>query len=39
MLAMVIFREQQQLSSSFYAGVAIVLAMVFSHPLLMERRA
>ena len=37
MLAMVIFREQQQLSSGFYAGVAIVLAVVFSHPLLMER--
>jgi len=38
MLAMVIFREQQQLTSSFYAGVAIVLAVVFSHPLVLERR-
>jgi drug/metabolite transporter (DMT)-like permease len=38
MLAILIFREQQQLSSGFYTGVAIVLAVVFSHPLVLERR-
>jgi drug/metabolite transporter (DMT)-like permease len=30
-LAILIFREQQQLSPGFYAGVAIILAVVFSH--------
>jgi drug/metabolite transporter (DMT)-like permease len=35
-LAIVIFGEQQQLKTSFYAGVAIVLAVVFSHPLLLS---
>ena len=33
-LAILIFREQQQLSPGFYAGVVIILAVVFSHPLL-----
>jgi drug/metabolite transporter (DMT)-like permease len=34
LLAILIFREQQQLSPGFYAGVVIILAVVFSHPLL-----
>jgi drug/metabolite transporter (DMT)-like permease len=34
-LAIAIFREQQQLDLGFYAGVAIVLVVVFSHPLLL----
>jgi drug/metabolite transporter (DMT)-like permease len=34
-LAIAIFGEQQQLKAGFYAGVAIVLAVVFSHPLLL----
>jgi drug/metabolite transporter (DMT)-like permease len=38
-LAILIFREQQELSSGFYAGVVIVLAVVFSHPLLTSREA
>jgi drug/metabolite transporter (DMT)-like permease len=33
-LAILIFREQQQLSPGFYAGVVIILAVVFTHPLL-----
>jgi drug/metabolite transporter (DMT)-like permease len=36
-LAIFIFREQQQLSSGFYAGVVIVLAVVFSHSALTSR--
>jgi len=35
-LAIAIFGEQQQLKAGFYAGVAIVLAAVFSHPLLLS---
>jgi drug/metabolite transporter (DMT)-like permease len=35
--AILIFREQQQLTSGFYAGVAIVLGVVFSHPILTSR--
>jgi drug/metabolite transporter (DMT)-like permease len=35
-LAIVIFHEQQQLTSGFYAGVAIVLAVVFSHPIFLR---
>jgi drug/metabolite transporter (DMT)-like permease len=38
-LAILIFREQQELRSGFYAGVVIVLAVVFSHPLLTSREA
>jgi hypothetical protein len=34
-LAIAIFGEQQQLKAGFYLGVAIVLAVVFSHPLLL----
>ncbi len=34
-LAIAIFGEQQQLRKSFYAGLVIVLAVVFSHPLLL----
>jgi drug/metabolite transporter (DMT)-like permease len=34
-LAIAIFGEQQQLKAGFYVGVAIVLAVVFSHPLLL----
>jgi drug/metabolite transporter (DMT)-like permease len=34
-LAIAIFGEQQELRKSFYAGVLIVLAVVFSHPLLL----
>jgi drug/metabolite transporter (DMT)-like permease len=36
-LAIVLFGEQRELSLGFYAGVAIVLAVVFLHPLLMRR--
>jgi drug/metabolite transporter (DMT)-like permease len=36
-LAIIIFREQQQLTSGFYAGVAIILAVVFSHPVVLRR--
>src|SRR5207247_283876 len=33
-LAIILLGEQRELSSSFYIGVAIVLAIVFSHPFL-----
>jgi drug/metabolite transporter (DMT)-like permease len=36
-LAILIFREQQQLSPSFYTGVAIILAVVFSHPIVLAK--
>lgn len=36
-LAMVLFGEQRELTPSFYLGVAIVLAAVFLHPLLVRR--
>ncbi|HLH30004.1 MAG TPA: DMT family transporter [Terriglobia bacterium] len=36
-LAIIIFREQQQLTPGFYAGVAIILGVVFSHPLILAR--
>jgi drug/metabolite transporter (DMT)-like permease len=36
-LAILIFHEQQQLTSGFYAGVVIVLAVVFSHAMLTSR--
>lgn len=32
-LAMLLFHEQRELGSSFYAGVVILLGVVFSHPL------
>src|SRR6185295_8717234 len=34
LLAMIVFGEQRELSLAFYLGVAIVFAVVFSHPLL-----
>jgi drug/metabolite transporter (DMT)-like permease len=37
-LAMLLLNEQRDLSPQFYAGVAIVLAAVLLHPLLMRRR-
>ena len=36
-LAVVLLGEQRELDPSFYLGVAIILAVVFSHPLLMHR--
>jgi drug/metabolite transporter (DMT)-like permease len=33
-LAMLIFREQRELSAAFYVGVAIVFVVVFSHPII-----
>jgi drug/metabolite transporter (DMT)-like permease len=36
-LAIVLLGEQRELSPSFYVGVAIVLAAVFLHPLLIRR--
>jgi drug/metabolite transporter (DMT)-like permease len=38
-LAMAIFGEQKQLGFGFYGGVAIVLVVVFSHPLLQRKTA
>jgi drug/metabolite transporter (DMT)-like permease len=39
LLAMVFFSEQRELRGSFYAGVAIVCLVVFSHPLIGARPA
>jgi drug/metabolite transporter (DMT)-like permease len=36
LLAIAFFGEQRQLDGSFYAGVAIILAVVFSHPLIVR---
>jgi drug/metabolite transporter (DMT)-like permease len=36
-LAILIFHEQQQLTPGFYAGVAIILAVVFSHPIVLGK--
>ena len=38
-LAMLLFSEQRELSGAFYAGVAIVLLVVFGHPLIGARQA
>ena len=38
MLAALLFDEQQELSARFYAGVAIILAVVFAQGLLASRR-
>jgi drug/metabolite transporter (DMT)-like permease len=38
-LAIPFFHEQQQLQGRFYIGVAIILLVVFSHPLLVRSRA
>lgn len=35
-LAILIFREQQQLTSGFYFGVAIILGVVFCHPIFLR---
>ena len=37
-LAMLLLSEQRELTPMFYSGVAIVLAVVFAHPLLHRRR-
>ena len=37
-LAMILLGEQRQLGAAFYGGVAIILAAVFSHPLLHRRK-
>ncbi len=38
-LAILLFGEQHELSATFYLGVVIVFAVVFSHPLIAARRA
>ena len=38
-LAIPFFNEQRELHGRFYAGVAIILLVVFSHPLLIGRKA
>lgn len=38
LLAIVLLSEQRQLSPSFYAGVAIILAVVFAHPMLVRAK-
>jgi len=38
-LAMLLFGEQHELGLGFYAGAAILLAVVFTHPLLVRPRA
>ena len=38
-LAVLLLNEQRELGGMFYAGVAIILAGVFAHPLLMRRPA
>ena len=37
-LAMVLFGEQRELNPAFYAGVTIILVVVFSHPLMARRQ-
>ena len=37
-LAILLLGEQRQLDPAFYLGVAIILAVVFSHPLFVRRR-
>lgn len=39
LLAIVLLGEQRELSATFYLGVAIILLVVFSHPLWTSRRA
>ncbi|HEY6643189.1 DMT family transporter [Povalibacter sp.] len=38
-LAVVLLGEQRELDPAFYIGVAIIMIVVFSHPLLMRRRS
>ena len=37
-LAMILFGEQRELNPAFYAGVAIILVVVFSHPLMARKQ-
>jgi drug/metabolite transporter (DMT)-like permease len=37
-LAILFFHEQQQVQGRFYLGVAIIFLVVFSHPLLAQKR-
>lgn len=39
LLAIVLLGEQRELDPAFYAGVAIIVAVVFSQPLLMRKRS
>jgi drug/metabolite transporter (DMT)-like permease len=39
LLAIILFREQRELSTTFYAGVAIVLVTVFGHAVMERGRA
>jgi drug/metabolite transporter (DMT)-like permease len=39
LLAIVFFHEERELGLSFYAGVTIIVAMVFSYPLIARRTA
>jgi drug/metabolite transporter (DMT)-like permease len=38
-LAAVLLGEQRELDAPFYLGVAVILALVFAHPLLTRRKA
>ena len=38
LLAIILLGEQRELDPAFYAGVAIILVIVFSHPLLVRRK-
>jgi len=38
-LAIPFFHEQQQLQGRFYVGVAIILLVVFSHPLVVREKS
>jgi drug/metabolite transporter (DMT)-like permease len=38
LLAMLFFGEQRELSLGFYAGAAVLVGVVFSHPLLARQK-
>jgi drug/metabolite transporter (DMT)-like permease len=38
-LAIILLGEQRELDPAFYAGVAIIMVVVFSHPLFMKKRS
>jgi hypothetical protein len=38
LLAILFFHEERELDLSFYAGVGIIVAIVFSYPLIARRR-
>lgn len=38
-LAIILLGEQRELDPAFYAGVAIIMIVVFSHPLVMRKRS